>query len=89
MRDDVHLTTATQKIIDFVVCEEIVFYEWDEVVAFCEEKLARGPLLTDEERAHLYAELVGTFAECVARKYCEQYAHGRSELEPPDNLFRD
>ena len=85
MRDDVHCTAVAEKIIDYVVCEEIVFYEWDEVVAFCEEKLVRGPLLSDEERAHLHAELVGTFAECVARRYCEQYAHGRSELEPPDD----
>lgn len=82
---DVHRTSAAKSIIDFAVIEELTFYEYDEVVAFCEEKLLRSDVISDDERAHLVAELMAEFAAVVARQYCEEHGGGRRELKPPSH----
>ena len=82
---DIHRASAAQEVLDYVRCEEIVFYEYDEVVAFAEEQLARGPALATDARANLIAELLGSMAHDIARRYYEEVGYGRSELAPPDD----
>lgn len=80
---DVHRNSTAKSIIDFAVTEELTFYEYDEVVAFCEEELLRGDVISTDERAHLIAELLSEFAAVVARQFCEEHGGGRRELKPP------